>query len=230
MLCKKQIKLHLKENKQLLLNLGCGPVQPKGWINADYSNRAWLARYFPVIDNILTSIGLIPSTEFSRKTFVIDVRKRLPFETSTVSGIYIGELLEHILPEEAKFLIKECMRILIPGSHLRIHVPDNYEFWKRYCDEHHEMLKKPHSSWSDEYSTKYVKMFFGDICVKKIVSGSMGHYHKWAYDEVALTLLFKRADFVDVKRRELYDSEIPDIRSVESKAYLVIEGEKPIIK
>src|SRR5262245_32106007 len=40
------------------LNLGCGPIQPEGWINVDGSNRAWLATRFPRLDRILTKLRL----------------------------------------------------------------------------------------------------------------------------------------------------------------------------
>jgi hypothetical protein len=34
--------------------------------------------------------------------------------------------------------------------------------------------------------------------------------------------------FINVKRRKLHDSDIPNIEAVERKAYLVVEGLKPL--
>ncbi len=223
---KEQVNTLLKE-KDLFVNLGCGPDHPEGWINVDYSNRARLAGNFNIIDRLLTKLGIIQPTEFSKETTLIDVRKPLPFGTSTISGFYSSELFEHLLPVQVENLMKECLRVLVAGASMRVHVPDNYEFWKNYCDEHQEMLKTSPCSWSDEYSHKYMSMFFGDICVKRPILGSMGHYHKWAYDEVSLVLLFKRTGFVEVKRKKLHDSDIPNIESVEKKNYLIVEGKKP---
>ena len=225
---KEKIRVYKGTEGQLLVNLGCGPVQPPGWINVDYSNRARLARYFPKVDHFLTKLGLIPPTEFTIHTTVFDVRKPLPFVNSSVRAFYAGELWEHLLPQEAESLMRECFRALAPGGHLRVNVPDNYEFWKRYCDAHEEMIKKPRELWDDEYSKNYVRMFWEDICTSRPILGSMGHFHKWGYDEVSLVLQCERAGFLKVARRNLYASDIPDIGAVEKNAFLVVEGTKPV--
>lgn len=215
-----------EENSQILVNLGCGPIQPKGWINVDYSNRARLAKYFPIIDKTLTRMRIIPPTEFTKDTTVFDVRKKLPFKDSSITGIYAGELWEHLLPKDAYKLMHKCYNALIPGGHLRVNVPDNYGFWKRYCKAHEDMMKKPRESWDDGYSTKNISMFWEYICTSRPFLGSMGHFHKWAYDEVSLTLQFERVGFTKVKKKGLHDSGIPDIEAVEERAFLTIEGEK----
>jgi len=170
---------------------------------------------------------LIPPTEFSKNTIVFDVRKTLPFENDSILGFYAGELLEHLLPKETKKLLRECFRALIPGGHLRINVPDNYKFWKRYCDEYEKIINTPKGEWRNENLTKCIDMFFENICVTKPILGSMGHYHKYAYDEVTLTLEMENVGFINVKRRELHDSYISNIEAVERRAYLVVEGSKP---
>jgi len=71
-------------------------------------------------------------------------------------------------------------------------------------------------------------MFFENICVSKTILGSIGHFHKWAYDEVSLILCFEKVGFIGVRRCNLHDSEIPEIKSVERNAYLVVEGTKPL--
>ena len=215
-----------KNQKKILVNLGCGPVQPKGWINVDYSNRAKLVKYFSLLDRFLTKIKLIPPTEFSKNTTVFDVEKPLPFSDSSIRAFFSGELWEHLLPPHAQALTRECFRCLIPGGHLRVTVPDNYEFWKHYCAAHEEVLNKPRNLWDDEYTTHYIGEFFEYVCTSKILFGSIGHYHKWAYDEVSLILQLERAGFVKIQKRKFQDSNIPDIESVEKRTHLSIEGIK----
>ena len=219
----------MDENRDsgLYVNLGCGPVQPSGWVNVDFSNRARLVKAFSRIDALLVKAGILPPTEFSRDTTVFDIRKTFPFETASVKAFFAGELLEHLLPGEAENLMKECFRTLVPGGKLRVNVPDNYRFWKRYCNSHEEMLKKSTEEWGDEYSKKWIGMFWNDICTSRPWFNSMGHFHKWAYDEVSLTLLFKRANFINISRKGLYESEIPGIEAVEKRAFLVAEASKP---
>ncbi len=211
----------------LYVNLGCGPIQPPGWINVDFSNRARLAKAFPLIDRLLVKLGIIPATEFSTETTVFDIRKSFPFEDSSVQAFYSGELLEHLLPKEAESVMKECFRTLIPGGKLRINVPDNYNFWKRYCNAHEEMVKKPKASWDDGYSKKWIGMFWNDVCTSRPFLNSMGHFHKWGYDEVSFSLLFKRSNFIKIQRKDLHESDIPGIAAVEKRAFLVVEASKP---
>lgn len=209
------------------INLGCGPVQPDGWINVDCSNRARLARYVPVIDRVLTKLGIIPPTEFSRRTTIWNLKRPLPVPDEGVTAFYAGELLEHLTLEDGRRLLKECYRALIPGGILRVCVPDNYEFWARYCRAVEENLARPDETWNDEDSTRSVWLFFKDICVDRPILSSMGHFHKWAFDQISLTLEFKRAGFTGVSRRKFQDSDIPGIELVERSDFLIVEGQKP---
>ena len=53
-------------------NLGCGPVQPRGWINIDGSLRAGLATRACWLDRALVRLGVLPPTEFGpQTTFII---------------------------------------------------------------------------------------------------------------------------------------------------------------
>src|SRR3954454_23375463 len=82
------------------LNIGCGHIQPEGWINIDGSNRAKLASRLPWLDSLLVRLRILPPTEFSSRTRVHDVRKRLPFADNSVDVVYSGEMLEHFQRDE----------------------------------------------------------------------------------------------------------------------------------
>ena len=211
----------------LLVNLGCGPIQPDEWINVDYSNRAKLAKYLPKFDFLLTKFKLIEPTEFSTKTKVFDVRKKLPFNSDSIHAFYLGELLEHLTLQQAKNLINECYRALVPAGILRVNVPDNYQFWKSYCNRYEQIIARDQCEWDNTEIIKFIEMFFHDICISRPFFHSMGHFHKWAWDEVSLTLFLKRNGFINLKRCKLHESKIPLINMVEMRAYLVIEGVKP---
>jgi predicted SAM-dependent methyltransferase len=170
---------------------------------------------------------ILSPTEHSRKTAIWNLRKPLPVANDTVHAIYAGELLEHLVLDDARRLLRECYRALRPGGILRICVPDNYELWMRYCTVVMANLARPEEEWSDESSSRVVSLFFKDICVKRPILGSMGHFHKWAYDQISLILEFKRAGFVGVGRRKFWDSDIPGIEAVERSEFLIVEGRKP---
>jgi predicted SAM-dependent methyltransferase len=210
----------------LKLNLGCGPVQPPGWVNVDGSNRAKLASRLNWLDRFLVAVRIIPPTEFNRQTTIFDIRKPFPYQPGAVAAIYAGEMLEHFTYAQAQAFLAECLRVLAPGGVLRVRVPDNYEFWSNYVREFEEVRTRPRSEWNDHHA-RWTSMFFRDICVRRPGLSSMGHFHKWAYDEVSLILEFERAGFTGVEKLGLHDSRIEDVSVVETRTNLIVEGVKP---
>lgn len=212
------------------VNLGCGPVQPSGWINVDYSLRARLAGRLPLVDRTLTRLGLLPPTEFTRRTTLVDVSRPLPFADNSVDAFYCGELLEHLRLGVTRQLLRECVRCLRPGGVFRACVPDNYEFWQHYCQDVERLVRLPREQWPAEGLEPRLRSFFRDICVTRPGLRSMGHFHKWAFDEVSLILELERAGLVDVHRRQPLDSAIQTVAEVEVRnrsGFLRVEGRKP---
>jgi len=94
--------------KGLKLNLGCGPIQPDGWINIDGSNRAFFASKLNWLDNILVKLRIISETEFNLKTKYHNLIRGLPYPDNSIACIYAGELWEHFEYFDALKLTKEC--------------------------------------------------------------------------------------------------------------------------
>jgi predicted SAM-dependent methyltransferase len=207
------------------LNLGCGPVQPEGWVNVDHSYRARLATTLPRLDRALVRARVLSETEFRPGLAAVNLEKTLPWATDSVDAIYGGEMLEHFTEANATALLRECVRVLRPGGVLRMRVPDNATFWGNYLREYEAMRARPRSEWTDDHA-RWTRMFFDDICVKPRV-GFFGHFHKWMFDEVSLCVAFERVGLVDVSRRAYLDSRIPDIAGVEVRDDLIVEGVKP---
>ncbi|MGH7042265.1 MAG: class I SAM-dependent methyltransferase, partial [Acetobacteraceae bacterium] len=80
------------------LHLGCGPVHLDGWINIDQDNE--------VADRKL------------------DLRQSLPYETASASMIFCEHFIEHVTRDEARELLRECRRVLVPDGVLRLSTPD----------------------------------------------------------------------------------------------------------
>ncbi len=212
--------------RPLKLNIGCGPIQPPGWVNVDGSNRAWLASKLPWLDGLLVWIGIFPATEFNRQTFFANLARRWPWRNESVDAIYGGEVLEHFTYQQGQRLLEECCRILKPGGVLRLRVPDNALFWENYLNEFHATRQKPPSQWTLDH-TRWIEMFFREICVRPRLLRSVGHYHKWMYDEVSLTKALQQARFTEVQAMAFRQSRIDDIVSVEVRNDLIVEGTKP---
>lgn len=211
----------------LKVNLGCGPIQPEGWINVDGSNRARLAAGLPWLDRLLTRLGAIPPTEFGPQITVHNLFKPLPFRPNSVACIYAGELWEHFEYPDAVRLTRECFRVLVPGGVLRVRVPDGPEFWHKYLELFDLEIAKPAGERSAQPLRDHVALYFREICTRRKILGSMGHTHKWQYDEVQLVELFEIEGFASVARMPYLQSRIPGVESVETCDFLIVEGVKP---
>lgn len=210
----------------LKLNLGCGPVQPSGWVNIDGSNRAKLASRLWPLDKALVKLGVLAKTEFGPHVEVRNLAKPLPYADETVSCIYAGELWEHFEYPDAERLTRECLRVLAPGGVLRLCVPDGPAFWARYLELCDEEMKRPRETRSAERLHQHVEMYFKDILTRRVWLGSLGHTHKWQYDEVQLVELLEDCGFASVERMAFHRSRIPDVNQVERADFLIVEGVK----
>jgi predicted SAM-dependent methyltransferase len=208
------------------LNIGCGHVQPEGWVHIDASHRARFARRFHWLDRVLVCLGVLPGTEFGPHVRNDDVRRRLRFADATVDAIYCGEMLEHLTESQGSHFLAECRRILAPGGVLRVRVPDNYRYWRNYLEQYERVRRMPRQWWTDEHA-RWTRHFFDYICVRRPWLGSMGHFHKFMYDEVSLVLAFEAAGFTDVSRHRMHDSRIEGVEHVEVREDLIVEGVKP---
>lgn len=208
----------------LRLNLGCGPIQPVGWVNVDASMRARLASSFGPVDRLLTRCAILSPTEFNKETVTYDLLKPLPYHDGSVDAIYAGELWEHFEPEDALRLSKECFRVLRPGGVIRVCVPDGEEFWRNYLLKIDEELKKQPPERDVERVRGHVEMYFRDICTKRSWLKSFGHFHKWQYDEVQLVEHFRQCGFDTVERKKFRDSRIAGIADVERSDFLIVEA------
>jgi len=216
-----------RPERPLKLNLGCGPVQPEGWINVDGSNRAILAGRLGLLDRLLVRLGVLAPTEFGPQVMVHDLLKPLPFADGSVSCIYAGEVWEHFELPQAKWLTAECVRVLEPGGVLRVCVPDGAVFWRSYLDLYDQQMARPRSERSASSLHRHVQLYFHDICTRRTWFGSLGHAHKWQFDEVQLVQLFEEVGLTEVARMRLHRSRIADVDCVERSDFLIVEGIKP---
>lgn len=209
------------------LNLGCGPIQPDGWVNVDGSNRAWLACKLPWIDRMVTWLGLAAATEFNRTTVYANLLKRFPWPDQSADSVYMGDVLEHFTPEQGKHLVSESFRVLASGGIIRVRTPDHARFWRNYVAAHDTTFNKPRSEWTDEH-VRWTRMYFDDICVRRPKAWqSMGHFHKWGWDEVSMVMLLESVGFTNVRRMSLHQSAMADVAAVETREDLTVEGVKP---
>ena len=217
------------------LQLGCGPGKtPEGWINLDGSWNARLSKY-PTLRTVLKAIHFLPASllelPWSADIVIHDLRKSLPFPDDSFCAVYGSHVLEHLYLEQAKRLLKECLRVLQPGGVLRLVVPDLQAIVREYRGEISfgntaEMLEK--ISRADVLNTRLhfrtTEPPSGNFIYRIPTALNDFHSHKWMYDSESLCLYFRSAGFVEVDEMKFQQSRIDGIEAVE-QAGRVLNGQ-----
>lgn len=190
----------------LKLNLGCGPNLKQGWVNIDLSPEAELQ---------------------------LDLREPLPFDDGSVAMIYSEHLFEHLEypntwesgawsglehpghPSEALALLRESLRVLMPGGTFSVVVPDAERVLRAYATGDREVFEtdaRTHPAWCDTV-LHHVNFTF-----------RQGREHRYAWDGETLMRVLEHAGFRPVTRRE-FDPELDTAsRQIGS---LYVDAQKP---
>lgn len=172
----------LAGERNLKLNLGCGPNAKPGWVNLDLFN--------------------------SRADFQYDLRRPFPLPDACCSLIYSEHLFEHFEYQEGLALLRESCRLLAPGGVLRVVVPDMPAIFKAYLDRDEayfglmqDMRLINGMDNKDACLIDYVNL----------AAYQYGE-HKMLYDADKLVCMAKLAGFSRAERstyRESFDSPLP---------------------
>ncbi|MBI5441713.1 MAG: methyltransferase domain-containing protein [Deltaproteobacteria bacterium] len=65
-----------------------------------------------------------------------DLKWGLPFPDDSIAAIYSSHLLEHFSYAELQALLKECLRVLVPGGEFSACVPDVAFYMRGYLSPH----------------------------------------------------------------------------------------------
>jgi predicted SAM-dependent methyltransferase len=224
------------------LHLGCGRNAVDGWVNVDGSWSAILAKV-PVVWRALHKIGLLSATQpevWPRKIRLHNVRRRLPFGPGGFTAVYASHLLEHLYLDEAKTLLRDCHRVLMPGGVIRLVVPDLKTLVMEYLAaiDHGDRLESgPFESPADRLN---VRLRFressrpqGHILQRLYTAMTDFHSHKWMYDSLSLIRHLQEAGFVDVVEMAFGTSRIEGVGDIELPERVLngegvcVEGIKP---
>ncbi|TRZ51001.1 methyltransferase domain-containing protein [bacterium] len=201
----------MNKDKNIKLNIGCGPCGIDGWLNYDFGILPLLST-FPVLKSILIKTHLLSSFYQIKwpEIKLVDIRKKFPLSNSSVKVIFCSQVLEHFEYWEAKHILSECYRVMKTGGILRISVPDIEKIISNYSTNKDKVGS----------AREFDKTVFGDEkdlkpnIVKKL-SIFFIRYHKWHYNYPYMCQLLKETGFSKIIKCGYRKGETPDLIKLE---------------
>ena len=138
-----------------------------------------------------------------------DLTKGLPFPDDSINMIYSSHVFEHFTYLEGQALLKESLRVLVPGGIFSIAVPNARLYIDSYLND--LALDNPNFFRFKPAYNNTTRIDFVNYCAY------MDGRHKYMFDEENLLFRLRESGFVDVGPRtfdELLDREDRDHESL----------------
>ncbi len=140
--------------------------------------------------------------------YIGQLGKKLPFKDNSFDILYMSHVLEHIFWHKLDQTISEIYRIIKPGGHVEIWVPDGLKIAKAFVDaEYNNSPDYTMDGWYRFNPTKDPCLWFSGRMFTYgdgLSTNANNHYnvHLSAFSERYLFLLLKNNGFVDIKRMD----------------------------
>jgi SAM-dependent methyltransferase len=184
------------------LHLGCFDRPVPGWVNTDISPHLRITKV-PGLPWLVHRVGRMRDERLAqhragvfRQVRYLDVSKRFPYDSASVSAIFSSHLLEHLPPQVARNCLSECRRVLAPGGVMRVGVPDL------------DLLVR---AYDPEDPGPFVDAVF------ETAANDGKNRHFWMYNEQSLTAALRSAGFSTVHRRSYREGRCPDLELLDNR-------------
>jgi SAM-dependent methyltransferase len=185
-----------------------------GYYNYDNSISLLLSTVPIYLLKFLFSFNIISkenydSILFSKKNSIrrLDVRKRLPFNDSSVDFVYSSHMLEHLNYNDAVKFLTESLRILKTGAMIRLVLPDLDWIIKSYLEDNDADLFMERSLLFESYNGGWLNR------LKLFLLGP--RKHQWMYNSESLKKLLQRVGFNSVEVLVLGNSNYSNVGSLD---------------
>ena len=173
-------KIHqLRQQRNLLVNIGCGPFGKPDWVNLDLYSH--------------------PNV-----TLEADTRRSLPLADASCLGIHTEHFLEHLDPvDERPQFLQDCRRCLQPEGVLRVIVPDAELYIKAYLESGWDTLNQIGCGGEKPEATFTSKMeALNHVFIQ-------GWEHYGGYDSESLESALRAAGFTQATRCNWRTGDFP---------------------
>ena len=179
------------------LNIGCGNNFVENWINIG-------------LFNIPQGIYIFSKTKNQAFAINFDMTLEFPFDSDTITCIYASHFIEHLNFLEGIKFLNSCYKVMKKGARIRLVFPD-LELWiKKYYEDDISFFKKYYELTKNNNKLPELKTK-GEIFMSQFYAWN----HKWCYDFDSIKDILVSAGFLNITRKEAFESVIPDIKKLE---------------
>jgi predicted SAM-dependent methyltransferase len=138
---------------------------------------------------------------------VWDLAYGIPVPDASCRIIYCEHFLEHLPVEQGVAFLRECRRVLGQAGVLRVAMPSLDVLLSRCHD----------GSWRDQDWLNWPEYRFVKTQAEMLNIAFRWWGHQWLYDREELHRRLREAAFNQVRNVEWGESEIPELRNIESR-------------
>ncbi|MES2977247.1 MAG: methyltransferase domain-containing protein [Pseudomonadota bacterium] len=198
---------YLASHEVAKLQIGSGSNARAGWLNSDY----------------------LPEDS---SQFHLDATAAFEIPGGSFDMIFSEHMIEHISFQHGAAMLRECFRVMKPGGRIRISTPP--------MDFVIDLLRNP-TQEHQRYIDWHMENWLPDLhhaCAAVVANDFVRNWgHLFIYDESTLRHSLQQAGFVQIQRKALDESGIPELRGLENVdrmpagllelATMTLEAEKP---
>jgi SAM-dependent methyltransferase len=210
----------------LQLHLGSGPEAHEGWISVDKSLVARVSRS-PWVAEVLARVGVLSeqqrTTRWPDEVVQMDLAKRFPWDDDSARAIYSSHMVEHLSRTQARHVLGQCLRVLVPGGVLRLVLPNLNGAVARYLD-----AKRAGNPRAADALVEFLYMApeQGEVSLLRRAGYRLLHRpHLWMYDAESLAVVLEDTGFVAVTQCDFREGACPDLSSIETRSDDLFEGD-----
>lgn len=184
-------------------HLGCGIIFLKNYLNIGFWTNLEQNKLYQNPNGVQGTVLLN-----------FDLTHGIPASDNSLDVVYHAHMLEHLTNAEGIQFLKECNRVLKPGSTMRLLVPDLSLFSKKYIEG------------DDFFFDSYRKEVLSDDKLLYPTRGAVfmgmlhNHGHKMGYDYETLKHILNQTGFADIRKTMFQESSLSDIQEIEPYAPL----------
>lgn len=204
----------------ILLNLGCGEIRPKGWINTDSSLNSLFQR-MPILGNFIPVI--FKSRRYDSKELkYMNLNSRWKFKKESVDVVYSSHVFEHLKIKSAHLYLSETYRVLKKEGVIRIVLPDLFELAKNYVSEVGLNTKEASKNFLWSLNLHKEGQYNHENLFSKLIHLAEGypHQHKYMYNKIDMKILLEQYQFRHIHFSTFAQSKyIDNIKEVEYREW-----------